>query len=379
MNLRTAFLATSLTVALFGHHAVMGQAPASRPVNPAGEVRSAVEAHKQWWYKAAPYPSDRDSRAIKQAVADGSTDPNVLFWRSRAIVREGSTNLNADTIREAMRLTKQAADAGLDAAIASDAGVTMRSGAKVTPEAKAEALAALQAAAQRDDSVAASELGECYAEGTGVKRNLDLAEKFLAKAVALGDVRSNRMLAFVRQKQGAFDRAFATLKKLAEAGDPQAQTLLGHWLMTGTATRRDPGEADRWLRKAMASGYPPAKVELAELLGGADRPADDHAEAVRLLEAAADENLFNAELRLAEVRLYGQLGTAVDPSAAERLYRTLAASGDAEGNYQLGIAELNGLWLPRDRDAGVRHLQAAAAAGSEKAKDALRLFEHISE
>lgn len=61
---------------------------------------------------------------------------------------------------------------------------------------------------------------------------------------------------------GQFDKAITIWKKLADAGDPQAQFNLGLMYHGGLGLAQNEAEAVRWYRKAAEGGYSPARVYL---------------------------------------------------------------------------------------------------------------------
>ncbi|WP_459382099.1 tetratricopeptide repeat protein [Bisbaumannia salifodinae] len=73
-------------------------------------------------------------------------------------------------------------------------------------------------------------------------------------------------------------RAGEWLERAAEAGQPEAQTLLGRQILSGrgwylTNSRRL-GAAEEWLRQAAEQGYVPAMNELASVLANLERYED---------------------------------------------------------------------------------------------------------
>ncbi len=113
----------------------------------------------------------------------------------------------------------------------------------------------------------------------------------------------------------------------AQAGNAQAQFLLGLKYETGTDVARDLAEAANWYEKAARQGIPEAQFKLATFLErGRGRDAD--------------------------------------PAAAAQWYERAARAGYAPAQYNLGVLQLNAasneveridglVWLIRARDQGV--------------------------
>lgn len=113
----------------------------------------------------------------------------------------------------------------------------------------------------------------------------------------------------------------------AQAGNAQAQFLLGLKYETGTDVARDFAEAANWYEKAARQGYLEAQFKLATFL-----------ERGR--------------------------GREADPAAAAQWYERAARAGFAPAQYNLGVLRLNAasneveridglVWLIRARDQGV--------------------------
>jgi len=94
-----------------------------------------------------------------------------------------------------------------------------------------------------------------------MKRLLGVALLLLSGSVTadeLGD--ANRLAA-----EKAYDKAFLIYQKLADAGDPGAQTRLGEMYWFGDGTPADLGKARAWFEKAAAAGNADASASLAGL------------------------------------------------------------------------------------------------------------------
>jgi len=65
--------------------------------------------------------------------------------------------------------------------------------------------------------------------------------------------------------EGRFADAMATLKKLADASNAQAQARLGDMYAEGRGTTRDPAAAKTWYEKAALAGYTPAQMKLGAI------------------------------------------------------------------------------------------------------------------
>jgi TPR repeat protein len=127
--------------------------------------------------------------------------------------------------------------------------------------------------------------------------------------------------------RGTYGEALQWYFNAAEAGDAQAQFLLGLKYETGTDVARDLTKAANWYEKAALQGNPESQFKLAMLL----------------------EN--------------GR-GRAADPAAAAQWYERAARGGYAPAQYNLGVLQLNAastdagridglVWLMKARDQGI--------------------------
>ena len=77
---------------------------------------------------------------------------------------------------------------------------------------------------------------------------------------------------------GQYAQALAVLAPAAEAGDAQAQALMGMAYENGLGVAQDSTAAQNWYQRAAQAGDAPAKVALAQLLLGQGDGAPDRTE-----------------------------------------------------------------------------------------------------
>lgn len=120
--------------------------------------------------------------------------------------------------------------------------------------------------------------------------------------------------------QGRFDDALAVLRPLAEAGDAEAQFLLGYLFFTDSPVEHE--EAAAWAARAAEQGEPDAKYSVGMCwLHGTGGPADP-ALAVAWLTRAAEQDcgVFNDTAAEVLATLYagGEHGVGRDAVLADR-------------------------------------------------------------
>lgn len=171
---------------------------------------------------------------------------------------------------------------------------------------------------------------------------------------------------------GNYAHALQQLKPLAEAGNPEAQYLLGHMLDLGLGAEPDPRKALSWWLKAAEKDHPAAlhRAGLAYLEG---RGVDfDPPRGVALLKQAAFWGYHPAEASLGQALLVGTLGSGFVPEAL-RWLSCAAEGGNREAAELVGVVYANGTeeTVP-DLLQAVKFLRLAEALGSSRAGALLR-------
>ncbi len=199
---------------------------------------------------------------------------------------------------------------------------------------------------------------------------------------------------------GQYAQALAVLAPAAEAGDAQAQALMGMAYENGLGVAQDSAEAQNWYQRAAQAGDAPAQVALAQLLlGQGDGAPDRTDQAINWLAQAmaagqADAFLLRARMlqqempALAETyfitalelgqpmaaRELAPLYLAQGPNAQAKARQVLsraASMGDAPAMLDLAQLYLAGMGGVADAMAGFTLLQEAVNLGYPPAAVAL--------
>jgi uncharacterized protein len=136
--------------------------------------------------------------------------------------------------------------------------------------------------------------------------------------------------AFIRQD---FDEALQLWRPLAEAGDAQAQVLIGMMYVRGNGVPQDYGIAYVWYRRA------------------------------------ADQGWVDAQRQLAFMYSEG-LGVPKDWVMSAHWYRVAAEAGDPQAQYNLAAMYNNGEGVPKDDVQAYMWFNLAGAAGDTSASQA---------
>jgi uncharacterized protein len=131
----------------------------------------------------------------------------------------------------------------------------------------------------------------------------------------------------MKSAAGAYERrdfaaAIAVWRPLAEAGNAEAQTLLGAMYWSGEGVPRDHREAAKWYLRAAEKGYARAQNDIGFMYGfGEGIPPKDNVQAYKWLSLAVRD--YTAKNQ-------GRLDQATKDLAAVRVRMTPAQIADAE-------------------------------------------------
>jgi TPR repeat protein len=192
-------------------------------------------------------------------------------------------------------------------------------------------------AALQGNGYAEARLGDLYAEGLGVVPNLQVAADWRERAARRGNIDAQLKLGrmYLQGDGVAQDlaRAREWLQAAAEGGDSEAAYLLSHLYKHGLGGPRDPTVAGNWLARSAERGY---------------------LESIMLLHAIKS------------------FGRHYDRTLSGTALQQLAADGDADAQYQLGLHyEAGSGGERRDATLAAAWFQRAASQGNEQARRAL--------
>jgi TPR repeat protein len=151
-----------------------------------------------------------------------------------------------------------------------------------------------------------------------------------------------------------------TLEEKAQAGDPQAQTMLALAYHAGVLLKNDEEEAFRLLKLAAEKGYVPAEESLGIYYAmgiGMDNP--DLQTALKWYTAAAQKGSLDAATNIGSMYASGD-GVTKDMTTAIRWFRQAADAGGGAAAYNLALIYKHGDGVPRDEQQAVSWLTKAA-------------------
>ena len=232
----------------------------------------------------------------------------------------------------------------------------------------------IERAAHQGNPEAESLLAFAYQRGEGVALSDERAIEWHKRAANHGVVPSKRALGQYLTRNPIDPRPMAGvnwLREAAEAGDREAQALLGEVFRKGIGRKTIPsslGKAEKWLTAAAAHGYPEDQYNLANLYFS----RENYARTLPPLQQAVDQNLPKAYVLLARMHREG-LGLPADPVESVRLLRVSAGFDDPASLSDLGEALSAGTGVERDAEAGFALFERAAMKGYVEAQYHLAL------
>lgn len=172
------------------------------------------------------------------------------------------------------------------------------------------------------------------------------------------------------QRVATPEEEIAILTPRAEAGEAQAQFLLGMRQLQGRGTKRDLVSAARWLGKAADQGHEQAQEVLTQVLDARFAKPGDVKALVKIYKERAETGDAVASTKLGLIYRDG-IGVSTDDAKALRWLRAGAEKGDVEGAAALGSMYDEGRGVPRDRAEAAVWFRKAAERGHAGAQFAL--------
>ena len=162
------------------------------------------------------------------------------------------------------------------------------------------------------------------------------------------------------------DMLIATLRGLAEAGDPDAQTELGERYQGGYGgVRRDYAEAVRWYRRSADQGHALGQAFLGFMYSTGRGVRQDAAEAARWYRRSADQGHSLGQNNLGVLYRDGR-GVSQNDTEAVRWFRLSADQGEALGQANLGFMYRDGRGVSQDYGEAVRWFRLSADQGEAR-------------
>ncbi len=216
-----------------------------------------------------------------------------------------------------------------------------------------------------NDGAAMALVGEIYAQGLAVNRNLAEAANWdrLASEQGNREATFSYAMALLKGDGVAQDKvkAKALFEKAAAQGHAGALYNLGVMAIEGDGKIHDFGIAAAYFRRAIEAGDIDAIDALAALYKGGMGVAMDSSKAAALYKQAADQKHVGAQVEYA-IMLFNGVGVTKDEAAAAKYFRMAAYQGNPIAENRLARLYAAGRGIARDPiEAAHWHIMARAA------------------
>ena len=170
-----------------------------------------------------------------------------------------------------------------------------------------------------------------------------------------------------------FDRAWAALKRgdFAEAWDGfrvGAENYLGSMYEDGVVVTQDHAEAVKWYQKAAEQGVAEAQVNLGFMYAEGRGVSRDYGAAMKWYRKAAGQGVAKARFNIGLMHQNGW-GVPADDARALKWTRQAARQGYADAQVNLGFRYAVGHGVPKDLVRAHMWSNLAAERGNEMAMD----------
>jgi len=206
--------------------------------------------------------------------------------------------------------------------------------------------------------------------GLGEPRNPARRANLLQRSADLGLARAKYEWAQVLANGAGVPadpaRALKLLEELDAANQLDATVYLGRAYRFGWwGIAKDAARSTALMRKASEAGSTTATTLYASALIEGLGVTPDVPRGTAMLKDLSDRGLTDAQMEYARYLSFGLSGVTKDEAAGTALYRKVADLGDANAQYGVCLALLNGRGVPRDEAAAARWCDAAARQGEE--------------
>jgi TPR repeat protein len=237
--------------------------------------------------------------------------------------------------------------------------------------------AQLEADAERGDTKAQYDLGECYFNGVGVKQDYQEAVKWYFKAAEQNYAEAQYNLGGCYEDGIGVDtnlyEATKWYRSAAELGYAKAQFNLGNCYSLGDLVPKDITNAIKWYRKAADQGYAEAQYWLGESYSNGDGVPKDYAEAAKWLQKAAEQDYGLAQSELG-IDFIGGRGVPQDYAEAAKWLRKAAEQGEPNAYFTLGDLYVNGKGVSQDYIEAYKWYSLSAADENDSNVKMLKNF-----
>jgi len=203
-----------------------------------------------------------------------------------------------------------------------------------------------------------------------LQRLLLLPGTFLILSSAIAQTYEQGRAAYI---QGDYPAAYLILQPLAQAGDAEAQKMLGIMYDYGQGVSADPQQALDWYIRAAEQGQASVQYQVgAKYFRGENIPRN-YAEAARWWQVASDNGQVDAQFNLGLMYFRG-IGLTQDDVRAAEMFRQAAEQGHGHAEYSIAVMYAFGRGVAQNYDIALQWFNQAADKGIAQAQYNLGIF-----
>ena len=345
---------------------IMSEEVPSNSEGQAAAVRAAMDA-----------VSGRDMQKACALAEAGESDPECAYLLGLFKYTGKGT---AEDRRSAAELFSEAAAKGYGPA------AIVSSEISANPEEAESQIMDLRLRAECRDTVACRKIFGLYDTGKNPDGTKAIVKKDHAEAVRLympcadaGDTEAQNIIGYMylmgKGVQKDRDLALKLLKEAADHGCAQAAHRIAVMYDTGqNFSDPDLDKAVEWYTKAADMGYADSQYALAGILFMEDSPYYDAQRAEKLLVKAADQGQHDAEHQLGLRLAYGGKGVRRDPAKAEAYLEKACEGGVLQAMTDYANMLFEGQTVPQDLAKSAKWFTKAAEQYDGIAQYALGCF-----
>ncbi|GAB2550301.1 tetratricopeptide repeat protein [Rhodanobacter koreensis] len=250
------------------------------------------------------------------------------------------------------------------------------------PKDKAASVEWFRKAALQGNTDAQWLLGAAYWDGNGVPRDPSLGLEWMRKSLSDGStdhmVTYGGFLGLQGMLSGQPNDGLAWIRRAADAGSTKGMSMLGLLQLNGgMGASKDKAAAEQWFLKAANAGDADAQLILGSLYIWNGFDHTDVAAGVRWLREAAQHGQAEAQGTLGYLLISGDKGVPKNPVEGVQWADKAVLKNDSHGHYALGFAYQYGDGKPKDPAQAWYHL--AAAARLDAKHELSKVGDHMSE
>lgn len=304
-----------------------------------------VAAYKQGDAESLRQPAEEGDAVAQLALA-------TCYWEGKGVAKDQ---------QEALKWLQKAASQGHRDAQAILGSLYSRG--EGVPKDMGKSAHWLRLAATQGDAEAQFKIGALYYMGEGVPKDQSEALRWFHKSADQGN---KDAIEFLSRQDG-------TLRADAEAGDAEAQLLLGSAYLEGEGVPQNINEAVRWIRLSATNGNYLAQMQLGNLYYDGNGVCMDRHEALCWYLKSAEQGFEAAQFKVGACYYMGE-GVAKDDKKAFTWWLKAAEQGYADAQYRVALCYLKGMGVEENHDQAAKWMVEAARQGNEEALKVLKEF-----